>query len=196
MYLHICGVILAGGKSSRMGTNKSLLPINGKPTIQHIAEELQKITKDIIIISNHPSDYDFLPFKIYEDRFLDKGPLAGIESALYYQPADLYLFAACDMPFIQADIYQLLLANMEDNDVIIPKYEERIHPLAGIYRKTVLPYVQQQLSKDDLKVRRLFDYLKVKYVGDYPEIAGEILTKHFFNMNKPEEYQKALKYKE
>lgn len=189
--MHICGVILAGGKSSRMGTNKSLLLIDHKPVIKHIVEELETCTDELVIIANEPTIYDFLHLKVYRDRYTDKGPLAGIETALYHVEADVFMLAACDMPFIHASIYTFLLEKFEQHDAIIPVYEKQMHPLAGLYKKSVLEKVQYQLENDILRVKSFFDQINVKYVENFQGISDKLLKKHFFNMNNPEEYQEA-----
>src|SRR5690625_999693 len=126
-----CGVVLAGGQSSRMGTNKSLLPIHGKAAIVHIVEELKHCVDDVIIIANETKPYQFLNREIFSDRYSGYGPLAGLESALFHQTADLYLLAACDMPFVSCRVYKFLAEQIGEHDAVIPVYGSREHPLAG-----------------------------------------------------------------
>ncbi|HLQ71428.1 MAG TPA: NTP transferase domain-containing protein, partial [Bacillota bacterium] len=78
--MYSCGVLLAGGKSSRMGKNKSLLNVNdNRPVIQVIYDEIKQINEDSIIVTNHPGEYDFLQATMVGDRYYDMGPLAGLE---------------------------------------------------------------------------------------------------------------------
>ncbi|GAA0444566.1 hypothetical protein GCM10008983_22460 [Lentibacillus halophilus] len=185
------GVILAGGKSSRMGTDKSLLTIYGKSAITHVTEELKKCSSQTTVITNNPASHTFLGIDMYTDRYKDMGPLAGIESGLYHSNSDVCLFAACDMPFIDQSIYHLLYQSLENVDAVIPVYNERMHPLAGIYKKQVLPQVQCLLHHDERKVRTLFKYINVRYVSHYKNIPDQKLEKHFFNMNDPAQYEKS-----
>ncbi|MFD1040044.1 molybdenum cofactor guanylyltransferase [Virgibacillus byunsanensis] len=189
--MHVCGVVLSGGKSSRMGKNKSLLTLQGKPVIERISSELQTCSSEVVVITNEPSLYSFLSLSLIKDRYLNKGPLAGIESALYHVEADVYVFAACDMPFASEKVYGCLLNYMKGYDAVVPIYNNRIHPLSGIYRRSALPFVQESLDKDELKVKQFLDKIRVKYVNDYSTIPKEIVTKHFFNMNFPEQYEEA-----
>ncbi|MFB4169168.1 molybdenum cofactor guanylyltransferase [Virgibacillus sp. JSM 102003] len=189
--MNISGVVLSGGKSSRMGTNKSLLTLEGKPVIEHITNELQLVSHTVSVISNTPSSFDFLNLDLYKDRYLNLGPLAGLESAIYHIDADVYICAACDMPFIHKDVYDYLLHSLGDFDAVIPIYNEKMHPLSGIYTSNVLPEIQQLLANDQLKVRELFDHINVKYVRDFGGIPEYILTRHFFNMNYPNQYEEA-----
>ncbi|WP_188453910.1 molybdenum cofactor guanylyltransferase [Virgibacillus oceani] len=186
-----CGVILSGGKSSRMGKNKSLLSLHNKPVIEHIALVLNECTDNIIVIANETDKYSFLGLPVYKDRYKNKGPLGGLEAALHYSKADVFLFAACDMPFINQDVYNYLLDQLNDYDAVIPIYENKMHPLAGIYRRSILPKIQQQLDMDDRKVRNLFKYMKVNYIHRFAPLSENLLQRHFFNMNFPAQYEQA-----
>lgn len=189
--MRTCGVILAGGKSSRMGKNKALLPILGKPVIQHVAKTLSRCTEEVFVIANNPSDYSFLKLPIYPDRYVHIGPLGGMESALYHIKADCYVFAACDMPFLNTDVYNILLSKLESYDAVIPIYNQYEHPMCGIYRNSIFHQVQTQIRKNDLKLKRLLDQIQVNYIDTYEGIPNDVIKKHFFNMNYPSEYEEA-----
>jgi molybdopterin-guanine dinucleotide biosynthesis protein A len=192
--MKVCGVILSGGKSSRMGTNKSLLPIKDKTAIEWISAELNTCTDKVVLIANAQEPYLFLHLETYGDRYTDKGPLAGLESALYHIDAPLFVIAACDMPFVNSEVYNYLLEQLGDHDAVVPIYNNQIHPLAAIYRKNVLPKIQHQLKQNNLKVRGFFNQIKVNYICDFPTISTEILEKHFFNINNPAQYEEAKNF--
>lgn len=189
--MHICGVILAGGKSRRMGRNKSLLKIQGKTTIEHITSEIKRCSDEVIIIANEKDTYDFLPYPKFSDRFINKGPLAGLESALYHVDADIFIIAACDMPFIEHEVYEYMLEQLGNDDAVVPVYNDRPHPLAGIYKRTVLSEITRQLEMNNLRVRSFFEDINVKFLSSFGGISEEVVTKHFFNMNHPEQYEQA-----
>ncbi|MDY0405746.1 molybdenum cofactor guanylyltransferase [Virgibacillus sp. 179-BFC.A HS] len=156
-----CGVILAGGQSSRMGTNKALLKINGKSVVSIIAEEMAACTDKQIISANDETYFTFLQLPIIQDRYIGEGPLAGMEATMHQTEADLFFFAACDMPFINHRIYQHLLRQLGDNEAIVPVYKSRLHPLAGVYRKNVLPKIQERLHTKQRKVTSFFPIYKL-----------------------------------
>ncbi|SDQ55781.1 molybdenum cofactor guanylyltransferase [Virgibacillus subterraneus] len=189
--MNISGVVLSGGKSSRMGTNKSLLTLEGKPVIEHITNELQLVSHNVSVISNTPSSFDFLNLDLYGDRYLNSGPLAGLESAMYNINADIYIFAACDMPFVHKDVFNYLLQSLGEFDAVVPIYKEKMHPLSGVYTSNILPEIQQQLAKNQLKVRELFNHINVNYVKNFKHISNQVVTRHFFNMNYPDQYKEA-----
>lgn len=189
--MDICGVVLSGGKSSRMGKNKALLEIKGKPAIKHIVEEMKDLSDRLVVVTNHPDDYHFLNLPLISDRYPNKGPLAGIETAMYHEDAAVFIIAACDMPFVSRNIYRILLNKIDGYDAVVPVFENQLHPMSGIYRRTTLPVIQQKIEKDELKVKGFFSGLKVKYVDEFDGINQEQLEKHFFNMNYPSQYLQA-----
>ncbi|WP_174613557.1 molybdenum cofactor guanylyltransferase [Virgibacillus ihumii] len=189
--MNTCGIILSGGKSSRMGTDKSLLPLGGKPVIQHIATQMKSFSLHQAIITNFPEKYDFLDIEKHADRYPGRGPLAGLESALYHIDTSIFICAACDMPYISAEVYNKLLCELESYDAVVPVFNDRIHPLSGIYTKRILPFIQQQLEQNQLKVRDVFRFINVNYADNFEGIPENTLKKHFFNMNNPEQYEEA-----
>ena len=106
--MRITGVILAGGKSSRMGTDKGLLELNGKPLIQYAIDTLKSIGLEIIIISNN-SDYEQFGFPVYPDIIPDKGPIGGVYTALSYSSTEKNLIVSCDTPFLSKKLLNYLI---------------------------------------------------------------------------------------
>lgn len=186
-----CSVVLAGGSSSRMGTNKSLLPLQNKLVIEHIIEELQHLSGYTVINANNPELYHFLGLPVVQDRFPGEGPLAGLEAALSQLDADVFFVSACDTPFISKQIYCYLYNQLKDFDAIVPIFEGKMHPLSGIYKKSVHSKIRHQLEIGQRKIRLLFDHINVKYVDQFDGISNEVLEKHFFNMNDQSQYRQA-----
>lgn len=186
------GVILAGGKSSRMGENKSFLKVDGTPSVERVINTMSKVTDKRILITNDFAAYEHLGLQQYSDRYQDKGPLAGLETAFYHTDGEWYVIAACDMPFVHEDIFTYLLSfRSEDVDAIIPNVDGRDHPLSGIYKRSALPAIQKQIAANNLRVRSFFSDINVVTVDDFSMFDEQIVTKHFFNMNNPEQYKEA-----
>ncbi|WP_196493694.1 molybdenum cofactor guanylyltransferase [Ornithinibacillus caprae] len=189
--MNICSVVLSGGKSSRMGMNKSLLMLKDRMVIELIIEELWTISDQVVVITNNKPDYEFLQVPLIHDRYRDKGPLAGMEAALHHVDADRFIVSACDTPFIDARVYQFLLDQMEKHDAVVPVFNNRLHPLSGIYKRTILPHVEKLLENDRLSIRKLFDHIDVKMIDEFGNLSYDTLNKHFFNMNNPSDYETA-----
>lgn len=188
---NVAGIILSGGKSSRMGENKALLPLGSKKVIEHIYTELKNCCDEVAVVANDPSAYAFLTSNIISDRFPGKGPLAGLETALFHKKADAYIFSACDTPLIKSEVYEHLFSQIRDYEAAVPVFDGQTHPLSGIYRRSILNAVKQRLNKDELKVKSFFTDIHVNYVDDFDSISNETLQQHFFNMNTPSDYEKA-----
>lgn len=191
------GIILVGGKSSRMGKNKALLTIGGKKVIERIAEEMQTITDNVIIVTNTFHEYEFLNLPMVEDKYKGLGPLAGIHAGLEASQTNSNLVTACDMPFISTEIGTYLLEQLTDQQVVVPEIFGQLHPLFAAYHKSAKDVFSKELEMGELRVRKAFKELYVKIVTE-KDLRAEgfrIKDSDFFNMNYPEEYEMAKKMK-
>lgn len=189
------GIILSGGKSSRMGTNKSLLKINQKPNIARIKDELEMLVSETVLVSNDPETYQFLHVKTVSDVYPHQGPLAGIHAGLLASSFDVNLVVACDMPFISRELGRYLLTASENYDAVLPVIHGKHQPLFAVYHKGIHTEIETCILNQELTVRGLLNRLNVRYVteADLPEHLQHQLDKYFFNMNRPEEYEAAIR---
>ncbi len=175
-------IILAGGKSSRMGQDKGLVRINNKPLIQYIIDSCTAISKNIIIISNQDG-YENFGYPVFEDDYKNKGPIGGIYTGLKKSTASLNLILSCDSPFISTELIQQLIAEIDTGtDIVVPKHKGRVHPLMGIYKSKVAETALKQIQTNGLKVMRLLDEVKTTYFN-----ADHVNSNHFINLNKPDD---------
>ncbi|MDR4950116.1 molybdenum cofactor guanylyltransferase [Neobacillus cucumis] len=191
-------IILAGGKSSRMGTNKALLKINEKTNIERIVEQLKLLFDDLILVTNDAKTYEFLDVQMVPDQYPGMGPLAGVHAGLNVSNYDVNLVVACDMPFISSELAEALLANTSNYDAVVPVINGKQHPLFAVYQKQVAKMVEERIQSGQLRMKHLLDDLNVLYVTE-KELATYspiTLEKVFFNMNHPEEYVEAKKWAE
>jgi len=186
----ITGVILAGGKNSRMGSDKGLLEVGGKKIIVHIIEELKQVADEIIIISNG-THYDFLGYKVYRDIFEDCGPIGGIHAALTSSKTEKNLIVSCDMPFISKNIFKKIIGNSKGFEVIIPEWGNgMIEPLCAIYSRSCADAFEKMIRKGEYKLRDSFKLFNVKKINF---TKNKLSGNEFLNLNTPEEYQKIVK---
>ena len=130
--MELTGIILAGGKSSRMGEDKGLMSFKGKAMIQHIIDAVKPLVSTIVIIANN-KDYEQFGYPVYEDIIKGKGPLAGIYTGLTHSKAEKNMVLSCDVPFVNGEILKLLIEACKDVDVAIPEKNNRTHQLIGVY---------------------------------------------------------------
>ncbi|MCK5198343.1 MAG: molybdenum cofactor guanylyltransferase [Spirochaetales bacterium] len=159
-------IILAGGESSRMGKNKSLLLIDGVPMIQHIYSQLAPYFKEILVATNNTKLFDFLNIKIVNDHETCRGPLAGISAGLEASKYDINFMVACDIPDIDIRTVYMMIDEAEGHDGVIPTTKEGyMEPMFAIYRKSMLPAVRQTLLWGENKILKVFPYCKIKYLN-------------------------------
>jgi molybdopterin-guanine dinucleotide biosynthesis protein A len=185
-------IIMAGGGSRRMGTDKSMLDIKGQPIIQRICQELTVCFEQILISSNEADKFTFLGFKVVPDKIKDQGPLMGIASALEASASELNFVIACDIPQIELrDVRRILSEAAQSNaDIIIPVTNEgKYEPLFAVYRRSSLEAINKVLLSGGRKIRDVFDLCKVK------EIKLKNCLVNLNTMTEYEEFQKNLEYK-
>ncbi len=186
MYKNITAIVLAGGKSSRMGENKLFLQINGKTFVERILDLLNPLFPEVIFISNRPEELEKFRVKVFKDIYPYYGPLAGIHSGLIHSNTEYNFVVSIDMPFINSELIEHLLKNYKDSEITLPVADGQLQPLCGIYNKSVLPEIESLLKnvsfegdKQKHKINvRLFDLLnsvKINAVG--------ITDKFFYNEN-------------
>lgn len=189
---HVSAAILAGGKALRMGgVNKALLTINGKSIIEWEIAVLDEIFSETIIITNTPEKYEFLGKPLFRDIVPDKGSLGGIYTGLVRSENQYCFFVPCDMPFLNKKIINVLLANLEGHDVVIPKINGYLEPMHAIYSKKCLPFIELLLASNDLKIKHLFDEVDTYEV---PESCIRKFDPDFdfiMNVNTPDDLEAA-----
>lgn len=189
--MDVGAVILAGGKSSRMGTNKALLKINEMTGIERIIRELSPVFRNPILVTNNPESYQFLRLRLTQDHFPGKGPLAGIHAGLMASSHEVNLITACDMPFVSAALAWELVNKIRDYDVVVPVIMGRQHPLFSVFKKKVALEIEDSIKNDHLSMKQLLEKLNVLYVTEHDLDNKVNLERIFFNMNSPNEYEKA-----
>ncbi|GAB6991246.1 molybdenum cofactor guanylyltransferase [Paenibacillus pini] len=198
----ITGGILAGGRSSRMGSNKALLEIEGITVIERITKQLSPVVSEMMISANEKQDYLFLGKVIVQDSYPGKGPLAGVHSLLAAANTPWCIVCACDMPFVTTDIFRVLVdaaslvsGGLQTDRVqaILPITGGRIQPLLAAYHRSAFPSLEQMLQADKLRMTDWLDHLRVRYLTE-EELTQQSrvdANQALFNMNNPEEYKHA-----
>ena len=180
--------ILAGGKSSRMGRDKSFVELDSKPLIEHVISRTSGLgQQSTFIVTNGPNDYAHLGLRMAGDILPDKGSLGGIYTAIHESPADYTLVIACDMPFVNPDVLLLMLVSYGGHDVVVPRVDGYPQGLHALYRKTCLPHIREKLDANRLKVIGFYESVNVRYLDedDYQSIDPHGTS--FTNLNTPDE---------
>lgn len=186
---NITGIILSGGKSSRMGTDKGFLIYEEKPFIQHSIDALKPLVSEIIIVSNNP-DYDVFGLKRIEDVIENSGPVAGIYSGLKHSKTEYNIVLSCDVPLITSEILRKLIVAVDGvSEVIQIESDGKNMPLIALYNKQCEPTFLKLFHAGELKLQYAINQFKVKTVT--LNIEDELFTR---NINTPEELKDIKKW--
>jgi len=184
--------ILAGGKSSRMGRPKALLPFDGEPLIVHIVRQLQELLADIVVVGAPEQELPPLPVTLVRDDVAYQGPVGGIYYGLRAIGKEVCFVTSCDVPFLNLSLISYLISQIENYDVVAPYWQDRFQPLHAVYRRSVLPLLQQQLERGELRPIFLYEKVRTRKVSEDEIRRFDPEGLSFLNMNTPEDYQAAL----
>jgi len=161
-------IILAGGKSSRMGFDKQFVKVNKKRLMDSIIAKLEEEFEEIIIVSNKPEEYSQYSQRILPDKIKDVGPLGGIYTGLMEAKFKYSFIIACDMPNINVDYIKYMKDAMENKsvDICITKIGDNIEPFHGFYSKETAEYIGKYLLKGRRKIKDLAEELNTLYIEE------------------------------
>ena len=177
------GVILSGGKSSRMGMNKAFLEIEGKPLIDRITSTVRNIFQEVILVTNAPLDYLDQGCIIASDIFKNKGALGGIYTGLFYASFDHAFIAACDMPFLNRSFIEHMIECVDKYDIVVPEAPDGLQPLHAIYSKRCLNPIKKLMDADNLKITAFYKGLKTMVIPEEDIKPFDPEGKLFINVN-------------
>lgn len=183
------GIILAGGKSLRMGQDKGLVLLNSKPLITYAIEALKPLVSEILIVANTQGYHSF-GFKVYTDLKPDCGPLGGILTGLSHSQTDWNFVLSCDTPFVSTELFAHLQSKAGSEKAILPLHKGQLEPLVGLYHKSCLKTFSDLIDQRELKMRyavRQLSRLEVT-IDENNALYNQRL---FNNINTPEALKQA-----
>jgi molybdopterin-guanine dinucleotide biosynthesis protein A len=179
---NITGIILAGGKSSRMGSDKGSLILNGMSFLSLIIDVMKPLVNDIIIVSNN-TEYDQYGYKRVDDIIENAGPVAGLYSGLFHSITKHNLVLSCDVPLIKTAILNKLIENFDDKfDIVQIQSQNKTMPLIALYKKQCLNTFLRLLQNDERRLRFAVKQLKTKTI-----ILDAELDEFVYNINTTEQ---------
>ena len=185
-------VIQAGGRSSRMGQDKGLVPLAGKPMVEPVLERVRGLGDEILLTTNFPEQYAYLNLRMASDEEPGAGALPGMLTALRAAANPHVLIVACDMPFLNRALLQHQLSLAEQADVIVPFWEENYQPMHAVYgRERCLAAVEKALERGRRRLISFYDDLHVLTIPPDTIRQYDPRGRSFFNANTPEELAEA-----
>jgi molybdopterin-guanine dinucleotide biosynthesis protein A len=185
-------IVLAGGRSSRMGRPKALLLFDDEPLIVHLVRTLGRLFTEIVVVAAPEQELPPMPITLVRDEVAHQGPVGGIYYGLAAARGDVGFVTACDSAFLSVPLIAHLLSQIADHEVVVPHWQGRFQPLHAVYRKTVVPLLEGQLARGELRPVYLFDKVQTRRVDEEEIRTFDPEGSSFFNMNTPEDYAEAL----
>jgi molybdopterin-guanine dinucleotide biosynthesis protein A len=183
------GVILSGGKSTRMGTNKAFLEIGGKRLIDRIMLMFRDMFREVILVTNSPLDYLDQDCIIASDIFKNKGALGGIYTGLFYASCDHVFVSACDMPFLNKSFIEHMIKCRDRYDIVVPELPDGLQPLHAIYSKRCLSPIKKLMDMDNLKITGFYRGLKTLVIKEETIKSFDPEGKMFLNVNTRKDFE-------
>ncbi len=184
-------VILAGGRSRRLGMDKALLKLDGEWLLERVASALTSLTDDLLVVVDDQDKLGHLGLRTVVDALRGLGPLGGIYSGLRAMQHERGLFVACDMPLLNLDLLRYVVSLSGDFDVVIPRIGDNVEPLHAIYSKACAKPVADLLEQGDLRIVHFFPRVRVRYVEQTEIDAFDPQHWSFFNINTADDLDRA-----
>ena len=190
------GIVLAGGRSSRMGLAKATLPFGPELMLQRVVRLLSEIVQPIVVVAAPGQMLPELPADVIvaRDEREGRGPLEGLLAGLTaIEPYARAAYAtSCDVPLLVTDFVRALLARLDDNEIVVPVEGQFPHPLAAVYRTSVLHHIRELLAADKLRPVFLYERMKTLRVPAEELKSADPELATLRNLNRPEDYLAAL----
>lgn len=187
-------ILLAGGQSTRFGSNKALANLGNQIIIKRIINTLDQVSDKVYVVVDRQSKYSFLRnIQVVEDIIINKGPLGGLYTGLYYSDSNYNFLMACDMPLITVEYLEFLKKFEKSYDILVPEHNNFIEPLAGIYSKNCHNLILKEIKNNNLKFKSFFKQANLSVINeeDIREINDP--DRLFCNINYTEDLKKAEK---
>jgi molybdenum cofactor guanylyltransferase len=184
----LTGLVIAGGKSSRMGVEKGLVQFGGKPLILYSLELLQQVCSSVIISANSNA-FDFLKLPVVKDTTSGRGPMAGIYSGLTTASTEYIFVLSCDMPLLNISLLQYLITSSKSAKAAVAWHKGFVEPLCGIYHRELLGELESHIAEEKFKLISFLEKVNARFIH-----VNESLPFYcpglFLNVNTPEDLER------
>jgi len=191
------GIVLCGGKSTRMGAAKALLPFGPETMLQRVVRLLGTTVSPIVAVAARDQELPALPADVIvtRDEREGRGPLEGLRAGLKALPAsvDAAYVTSCDVPLLEPAFVEHMLALLDEHDIAVMEIDGFTHPLSAVYRRRVLPQVEALLAQDRLRPVFLFDAVRTRRVSPDEMRVADPDLRTLRNLNTREDYEAALR---
>lgn len=187
----VSGVILIGGRSSRIGRDKAFLPVGGIPLFERVLHVLAKHLKMVILVGDRPERFAKYGLPVYPDLYAGSS-LGGLYTGLHESTTPYIFVTPCDLPYASAGLLQYLISLREGYDVVVPMTKGYPEPLFAVYSKECLNPMKDLLDAGNYRISDFYPRVRVRPVQGAELLPFGRSGSAFLNVNTPEEYEKAL----
>jgi molybdopterin-guanine dinucleotide biosynthesis protein A len=188
-------IVLCGGKSTRMGTPKALLPFGPETMLQRVVRLLDGVVAPVVVVAAPAQALPKLPPDdiVTRDEHEGRGPLEGLRAGLKVLPTDVECayVTSCDVPLLEPGFIRQMLDFARGYDIAVVEIDGFAHPLSAVYRRTVLPYVEELLANNRLRPAFLFEAVKTRRIRP-EQMTADPELRTLRNLNTREDYEQAL----
>lgn len=190
----ITAVVLAGGKSKRMGIDKLFIEVEGRRLLQRVLDTLESIFDDIMIVAASAETgetlekFNWVRHRTVRDLIPDKASMGGLYTGLSYATSDKIFAVGGDMPFLSKDLIRHIISR-DDYDIVIPRTSKGLHPLHAVYSKRCLPVIKAMIDEEDLSISRLVCKMKRHEVSEKEILLIDPYLTSLININTPEDLE-------
>lgn len=190
-------IILAGGKSTRMGFDKQFLQIDQRRLMDSLVKKLEVEFNEIIIVTNKPEHYIGLDHKIITDKIVGRGPLSGIHAGLLEASSKYSFVVACDMPNVNMKYVKYMMHSMKDPTLegCVTRINDKTEPFISFYSKELIEKIEKSLEEGRRSIRSIFKYSKIKYIDESEARKFSPDWDMFLNLNTQEDLDRYLSKK-
>jgi len=175
-----------------MGTSKALLLFDNQPLIVHIVETLKRLFAEVVVVASPGQELPSMPVTLVRDEVAYQGPVGGLCYGLRAATGQICFVTACDSAFLSPALISHLVDRSALHDVVVPHWQGRFQPLHAVYRRSVLPLLEGQLTRGELRPVSLFDRVRTLRIDEEEIRRFDGDGSSFFNMNSPADYEQAL----
>ena len=190
------GIVLCGGKSTRMGVAKATLPFGPETMLQRVVRLLSTVVSPIVVVAAREQELPELPSHVIvtRDEREARGPLEGLRAGLKAVPetADAAYVTSCDVPLLEPAFVRRMIDLLDDADIAVMEIEGFTHPLSAVYRRATLPHIEALLARDRLRPVFLFDAVRTRRVKPEEMVVVDPQLRTLRNLNTREDYLAAL----
>lgn len=180
--------ILSGGRSRRMGRDKSFMLLDGAPLISRVEKALAEVFDEVFVISNRTKGYEGLGLKVVKDILPGNDSLGGLHTAVSQVPGSYVFVAACDMPFLQPALLRYMAERADGWDVVLPIKNKWGEPLCALYSGGCEPHIRRSIKDDQLKLIAFHQSVRVLRIEEEEWRGVDPGGLSFVNINTPEEF--------